>query len=105
MLEFNVRELAPPVARLTQGRSNGIERAADDQRQPRPPAPAWPLIGRESELALIAHARAAGARAVVVQAEAGVGKSRLARGGMVRTRPGHKPRGAPPACRWGRSPV
>ncbi|HEY4829081.1 MAG TPA: LuxR C-terminal-related transcriptional regulator [Solirubrobacteraceae bacterium] len=79
MLEFNVRELAPPVARLTQGRSNGIERAADDQRQPRPPAPAWPLIGRESELALIAHARAAGARAVVVQAEAGVGKSRLAR--------------------------
>src|SRR5919204_3630451 len=40
----------------------------------------WPLVGREAELAEIAAARAdAGCRGVVMVAEAGAGKSRLAR--------------------------
>src|ERR1700729_1122985 len=40
----------------------------------------WPLVGRDQELAEIAAARADGAcRGVVVIAQAGVGKSRLAR--------------------------
>jgi DNA-binding CsgD family transcriptional regulator len=47
-------------------------------------ARAWPVIGREFELAQIADARAAGARAVVVLAPAGVGKSRLAREALAR---------------------
>jgi DNA-binding NarL/FixJ family response regulator len=43
-------------------------------------APAsWPLIGRERELARIAAARTEGASAVAVYADAGVGKTRLAR--------------------------
>ena len=44
----------------------------------------WPVIGREPELTRIADARAAGARAIVVQAPAGVGKSRLAREALAR---------------------
>jgi DNA-binding CsgD family transcriptional regulator len=84
MLESNVRELArPAVPTLAEGGSSGSERAGDEEHESRPPAPAWPLIGREAELARIADARAAGARAVVVQAEAGVGKSRLAREALV----------------------
>ena len=80
MLDCNVRELGPrSIVTLTEGGSTVIERVGNGEHRPRPPAPAWPLIGREPELALIADARAAGARAVVVQAEAGVGKSRLAR--------------------------
>ena len=47
-------------------------------------ARAWPVIGREFELAQIADARAAGARAVVVLAPAGMGKSRLAREALAR---------------------
>ncbi|HUA48187.1 MAG TPA: AAA family ATPase [Solirubrobacteraceae bacterium] len=39
----------------------------------------WPLVGRESELARVAEARASGAPGVVVRAPAGIGKSRLAR--------------------------
>jgi len=39
----------------------------------------WPLVGRSSELELIARARSAGASGVVVIGGAGVGKSRLAR--------------------------
>ncbi len=46
--------------------------------------PTWPVIGREPELARIAEARAAGAKAVVIQAEAGVGKTRLAREALAR---------------------
>jgi DNA-binding NarL/FixJ family response regulator len=43
-------------------------------------APAsWPLIGRERELTRIAAARAEGASAVAICAEAGVGKTQLAR--------------------------
>jgi DNA-binding CsgD family transcriptional regulator len=85
MLKRNVRDVAPPsVATLAEGGSNFLERANDDRHQPGPPVPAWPLIGREGELARIADIRAAGARAVVVQAEAGVGKSRLAREALAR---------------------
>ena len=41
---------------------------------------AWPLVGRDAELADIAYARGdAGCRGIVVSAAAGVGKSRLAR--------------------------
>ena len=85
MLELNAREHSPPVViSPIQAGSSGTERASEDQQQPCPPAPAWPLIGREAELARIADACAAGARAVVVQAEAGVGKSRLAREALAR---------------------
>ena len=49
-----------------------------------PTAPAWPVIGREPELARIADARAAGSTAVVLQGDAGVGKSRLAREALAR---------------------
>ena len=44
----------------------------------------WPVIGREPELARIADARAAGASAVLIQAPAGVGKTRLAREALAR---------------------
>jgi DNA-binding NarL/FixJ family response regulator len=40
---------------------------------------AWPLVGREDELARIDRARERGAAGVVVYAEAGMGKTRLAR--------------------------
>ncbi|MGO9753108.1 MAG: AAA family ATPase [Solirubrobacteraceae bacterium] len=43
----------------------------------------WPLIGREQELERIAQARAAGRSGVVVEARAGVGKSRLARAALA----------------------
>lgn len=43
------------------------------------PARAWPLIGRHAELGRIADERAASAPGVVLLAQAGVGKSRLAR--------------------------
>ena len=80
-----MREFAPRAnATLAADEANEIERVSDDGHRPRPPAPAWPLIGREPELARIADARAAGARAVVVLAEAGVGKSRLAREALAR---------------------
>ena len=39
----------------------------------------WPLVGRSSELELIARARSAGASGIMVIGAAGVGKSRLAR--------------------------
>jgi hypothetical protein len=39
----------------------------------------WPLIGREPELTRIAAARAEGAPAVAICADAGVGKSHLAK--------------------------
>jgi DNA-binding CsgD family transcriptional regulator len=45
----------------------------------REPARAWPLIGRSAELGRIASERAASSPGVVVLAQAGVGKSRLAR--------------------------
>jgi DNA-binding CsgD family transcriptional regulator len=44
----------------------------------------WPLVGRQRELDQIARARAARAPGVVVLAEAGVGKSRLARTALAR---------------------
>jgi DNA-binding CsgD family transcriptional regulator len=46
--------------------------------------PTWPVIGRESELARIADAHAVGAKAIVIQAQAGVGKTRLAREALSR---------------------
>jgi len=46
--------------------------------------PSWPVIGREPELARIADARAAGAKAVLIQAPAGFGKTRLAREALMR---------------------
>lgn len=45
----------------------------------REPARAWPLVGRSAELGRIARERAARAPGVVLLAQAGVGKSRLAR--------------------------
>ena len=49
-------------------------------------APAsWPLIGRERELTRIAAARAEGAPAVAICAEAGVGKTQLARHALEQT--------------------
>lgn len=44
----------------------------------------WPLVGRQRELDQIARARADRASGVVVLAEAGVGKSRLARAAVTR---------------------
>ena len=43
----------------------------------------WPLVGREAELERIAAARRGGACGVVVSADAGIGKSRLAREALV----------------------
>ena len=49
---------------------------------------AWPLIGRAHELGRIAGARAAGARCLVLSAQAGVGKSRLAREALAQAERG-----------------
>jgi DNA-binding CsgD family transcriptional regulator/RecA/RadA recombinase len=50
--------------------------------------PRWPVIGRERELAQIAQARAAGQKALVILAEAGVGKTRLAHEALARAEAG-----------------
>src|ERR1700761_4712667 len=46
--------------------------------------PSWPVIGREPELARIAEARESGARAVLVEAPPGIGKTRVAREALAR---------------------
>jgi len=88
MLEWQTREPAPPLGGLPAQRGSGaLDGQGDapaDECPRRPPAPAWPVIGREPELARIADARAAGSRAFVLQGDAGVGKSRLAREALAR---------------------
>ncbi|HTU84786.1 MAG TPA: LuxR C-terminal-related transcriptional regulator [Solirubrobacteraceae bacterium] len=88
MLEWQTREPAPPLGSLPTRRGSGALDGQGDapaeERSRRFPVPAWPVIGREPELARIADARAAGSRAFVLQGDAGVGKSRLAREALER---------------------
>ena len=62
-----------------------------------PVAAAWPLVGRDAELERIALARSdGGCRGVVVSAESGVGKSRLAREAQTAAARDGAPRGLGP---------
>ncbi len=68
---------AEDVAEALAGRTP-LEPAADATRRPTLPAELDPFVGRDSELAELARARAAGARVMTLLGPGGMGKTRLA---------------------------
>lgn len=64
---------------MAEGSGMGLVRRSSAAGSPAPTSPCLPLIGRERELDLLVEAAAAPASLVIIEGEAGIGKTRLVR--------------------------